>query len=62
MVGARLFAPSEELVKQYSEAIVSANDPQDRRIQELIYQYILQNLGNWPLVVYICQISENEQS
>jgi len=45
MVGARMFAPSEELVKQYSEAIVSANDPQDRRIQELIYHYILQNLS-----------------
>ncbi len=48
MVGARLFAPGEELVKQYSEAIVSANDPQDRRIQELIYRYILQNLAPDP--------------
>ncbi|MBI3853699.1 MAG: nucleoside-diphosphate kinase [Verrucomicrobia bacterium] len=48
MVGARLFGPSTELVKQYSEAIVSANDPQDRRIQELIYQYILQNLSPDP--------------
>lgn len=48
MVGARMFAPSEELVKQYSEAIVSANDPQDRRIQELIYHYILQNLSPDP--------------
>ncbi len=48
MVGARMFAPSEDLVKQYSEAIVSANDPQDRRIQELIYQYILQNLSPDP--------------
>ena len=48
MVGARLFAPSEELVKQYSEAIVSTNDPQDRRIQELIYHYILQNLSPDP--------------
>ncbi len=44
LVGARMFAPSPELVKQYSEAIVSANDPQDRRIQELLYDYILQNL------------------
>jgi nucleoside diphosphate kinase len=44
LAGARMFAPSPELVKKYSEAIVSANDPQDRRIQELIYQYILQNL------------------
>src|SRR6187397_1221829 len=44
MVGARMFAPSQELVQKYSEAIVSANDTQDRRIQELIRDYILQNL------------------
>jgi nucleoside diphosphate kinase len=48
MVGARMFAPSSELVKKYSEAIVSANDPQDRRIQELIYEYILKNLAPDP--------------
>jgi nucleoside diphosphate kinase len=48
LVGARMFAPSAELVQKYSEAIVSANDPQDRRIQELIYQYILQNLAPDP--------------
>jgi len=40
-----MFAPSQELVKEYSEAIVSANDPQDRHIQELIRDYILQNLS-----------------
>jgi nucleoside diphosphate kinase len=45
LVGARMFAPSAELVKAYSEAIVSANDPQDRNIQELIRDYILQNLS-----------------
>jgi nucleoside diphosphate kinase len=44
LAGARMFAPSAELVKKYSEAIVSANDPQDRRIQVLIYDYILKNL------------------
>jgi nucleoside diphosphate kinase len=48
MVGARMFAPSTELVKAYSEAIVSANDPQDRSIQELIRDYILHNLGPDP--------------
>src|SRR4030095_2129426 len=48
MVGARLFAPSPELVQKYSEAIVSANDPQDRRIQELIRDYILKNLAPDP--------------
>src|SRR5262245_28595421 len=48
MVGARMFAPSQELVQKYSEAIVSANDPQDRRIQELIRDYILKNLSPDP--------------
>jgi nucleoside diphosphate kinase len=48
LVGARLFAPSPELVKRYSEAIVSAADPQDRRIQELIRDYILKNLAPDP--------------
>src|SRR5205085_1351261 len=48
LVGARMFAPSAELVKAYSEAILSANDPQDRHIQELIRDYILQNLSPDP--------------
>src|SRR5258708_1894615 len=48
LVGARMFAPSAELAKKYSEATISANDPQDRRIQELIYNYILQNLAPDP--------------
>lgn len=48
LVGARMFAPSAELVKEYSEAIVSANDPQDRRVQELLRDYILQNLSPDP--------------
>jgi nucleoside diphosphate kinase len=48
LVGARMFAPSAELVQQYSEAIVSANDPQDRRIQEMLRDYIAQNLSPDP--------------
>lgn len=48
LAGARMFAPSADLVQQYSEAIVSANDSQDRRIQELIRDYILQNLSPDP--------------
>ena len=43
-----MFAPSEQLVKEYSQAIVSANDPQDRHIQELIRDYIVQNLSPEP--------------
>jgi nucleoside diphosphate kinase len=45
LVGARMFAPSAELVKKYSEETISANDPQDRKIQELIYNYVNQNLA-----------------
>lgn len=48
LVAARMFAPSPELVKEYSQAILSANDPQDRRIQELIRDYILHNLSPDP--------------
>jgi nucleoside diphosphate kinase len=48
LTAARMFAPSAELVKKYSEATISANDPQDRYIQELIYHYILQNLAPDP--------------
>src|SRR6266481_6125201 len=48
LAGARMFAPSLELVQKYSEVIVSADDPQDRRIQELIRDYILKNLAPDP--------------
>jgi nucleoside diphosphate kinase len=48
LVGARMFAPSQELIKKYSDETISANDPQDRKIQELIYNYILQNLSPDP--------------
>src|SRR5436189_4840834 len=48
LVAARMFAPSPELVDDYSKVIVSANDPQDRRIQELIRDYILRNLSPDP--------------
>lgn len=45
LVGARMFAPSAELTKEYAETVVSANDPQDRRIQELIRDYIIHRVG-----------------
>ena len=48
MVAARMFAPSQELVQQYSDVIVSAADEQDRRVQELIRDYILRNLAPDP--------------
>jgi nucleoside diphosphate kinase len=43
-----MFAPGAELVKQYAETIVSAHDPQDRRIQELLCQYVTQNFSPDP--------------
>src|SRR5215831_59181 len=48
LVGARMFAPSQELVSKYAEKTISANDPQDRQIQELIYNYIIQNFSPDP--------------
>ena len=48
LTAARMFAPSAEMVKEYSEAIVSTNDTQDRRIQELIRDYIIQNFSPDP--------------
>ena len=44
----RMFAPGAELVRQYAENIVSAHDPQDRRIQELLCQYVIQNFSPDP--------------
>jgi len=48
LVGARMFAPSPELVEDYSKVIVSADDPQDRRVQELLRDYVVQNLAPEP--------------
>ena len=44
----RMLAPGAGLVKQYAETIVSAHDPQDRRIQELLCQYVIQNFSPDP--------------
>ncbi len=44
----RMFAPSAELVKEYAATIVSAHENQDRKIQELLRQYILENLSPDP--------------
>jgi nucleoside diphosphate kinase len=43
LVAARMFAPSKQLVEEYAEIVVSTKDPQDRKIQDLIRQYILDN-------------------
>jgi nucleoside diphosphate kinase len=44
----RMFAPSAELVREYAETIVSAQDPQDRKIQEMLRDYVLENLSPDP--------------
>lgn len=48
LVAARMFTPSRELVEKYAEISVSEKDPQDRKIQELIRQYILDNYSPDP--------------
>jgi len=48
LVGLRMFAPSHELAREYAETIVSAHDNHDRKIQELLQQYVLTNLSPDP--------------
>jgi nucleoside diphosphate kinase len=48
LVSARMFAPSRELVEEYAQIVVSPKDPQDRKIQDLIRQYILDNYSPDP--------------
>ena len=44
----RMFAPGVELAKEYSESVVSARDPQERKIQELLREYVLHNFSPDP--------------
>ena len=48
LAGLRMFAPSPELVREYADTVVSAQDPQDRKIQELLREYVLKNLAPDP--------------
>lgn len=43
IVAARMFAPGEELVRRYSETIVTETDPRHRATQELIRDYVRKN-------------------
>ena len=45
LVGARMFAPSAELVANYAAGIVSDPDPTHRATQELIKKYVVKNLA-----------------
>lgn len=42
LVAAQMFSPSDELVKEYASILVSAENEQDRRIQEHIRDYVQQ--------------------
>src|SRR5260370_27011453 len=47
LVGGRMFAPSPELAKRYSETIVTETDPRHRATQELLRDYVMKNFtGN----------------
>jgi len=48
LVAARMFAPSAELAREYAASITLEKDPQDRKIQEQIRQYILNNYAPDP--------------
>jgi len=48
LAGLRMFSTSAELVKEYADTIVSAQDTQDRKVQELLKQYVLENLSPDP--------------
>ncbi len=40
LAGARMFAPSNELIQKYSSILVSSDNVQDRRVQTLIRDYV----------------------
>ena len=40
LAGLRMFAPSPALVKEYAATLVTATDGQDRKIQELLRDYV----------------------
>jgi nucleoside diphosphate kinase len=48
LVGAQMFAPSQALIDEYCQNIVTQADPQDRKIQELIRDYVKENLAPDP--------------
>lgn len=48
LVAARMFAPSRELAAAFSAAVTLDRDPQNRKVQEQIRQYILDNYAPDP--------------
>ncbi|MEK0445615.1 MAG: hypothetical protein RLZZ399_936 [Verrucomicrobiota bacterium] len=48
LVAARLFTPSEALVKEYAESIVTTDVPGHRDVQEQLRRYVLENFSPKP--------------
>jgi nucleoside diphosphate kinase len=48
LVGAQMFAPSQALIDEYAQNIVTKADPQQRHIQEMIRDYVKENLAPDP--------------
>jgi len=48
LVGARMFAPSQELVEAHASTVVGDKDPEKRRIQELIRDYVRERFSPDP--------------
>jgi nucleoside diphosphate kinase len=48
LVAARMFAPSAEFARDYAATIMTEVDSHDRRVRELIREYILENYGPDP--------------
>ena len=58
VVSARMFAPSQELVKRYADTIVTETEPRHRATQELLRKYVAKNFsgtvnGNRPRVMLL---------
>jgi nucleoside diphosphate kinase len=45
LVAARMFSPSTELTREYADTIILDKDPDNRRMQELIRDYILERFA-----------------
>jgi nucleoside diphosphate kinase len=48
LVAGRMFAPSAELVREYADSIVSEEDPQQKRVQEWLRDYVLERFAPAP--------------
>ena len=62
LVGARMFAPSKELIEKYADLLVTDSEPRHRATQELIRNYVLNNFqatGFQPRVMVLLFRGEN---